>query len=164
MAEPIETPIGTITPAHFQPGQVSHRLFLGPKFLYALFNPRDRMHVVSEAFLKFLRAGDLPYRRLLVNEHIVDETATRLKKQASMRHAEKFITTLEESDLYHLLTVSVDVFERAQTTFLDWTDLDASFTDFVVATHMTDEGVDYIATYDRHYDAFDVTTVPYHRS
>ena len=164
MAEPIDTPIGTITPAHFQPGQVSHRLFLGPKFLYALFNPRDRMHVVPEAFMKFLRAGDLPYRRLLVNEHIVDEAVTRLKKQASMQHAEKFVTTLDESDLYHLVAVSADVFDRAKTTFLEWTDLDASFTDFVVATHMDDEGIEYIATYDRHYDAFDVTTVPYHRS
>lgn len=164
MAEPVDTPIGTVAPAHFQPGQVSHRLFLGPKFLYALFNPRDRMHAVSQAFMEFLRAGELPYRRLLVNEHIVDETATRLKKQASMRHAQKFVTTLDESDLYHLVTVSADVFERAKTTFLEWTDLDASFTDFVVVAHMEDEDVDYLATYDRHYDAFDVTTLPYRRS
>jgi predicted nucleic acid-binding protein len=164
MVAPVDTPIGTVTPAHFQPGQVSHRLFLGPKFLYALFNPRDQTHVVSQAFMEFLRAGELPYRRLLVNEHIVDETATRLKKQASMRNARKFVTTLDESDLYRLVTVSADVFERPQPTFLEWTDLDASFADFVVAAHMADEGVDYIATFDRHYDAFDITTVPYHRS
>lgn len=164
MVKPVDTPIGTVTPAHFQPSQVSHRVFLGPKFLYALFNPCDRMHVVSQAFMKFLRADELPYRRLLVNEHIVDETATRLKKQASMLNAQKFVTTLNESDLYHLVTVSSEVFERAQKTFVDWTDLDASFTDFIVATHMEDEGVDYIATYDRHYDAFEITPVPYHRS
>lgn len=164
MVDPVDTPIGTVTPTHFQPSQVSHRLFLGPKFLYALFNPRDQMHVVSQAFMEFLRAGELPYRRLLVNEHIVDEAATRLKKQASMRNAQQFVTTVDESDIYHLVPVSAAVFDRAQTMFLEWTDLDASFTDFVVGAHMEDEGVEYVATYDRHYDAFDVTTLPYHRS
>ena len=45
--------------------------------------------------------------------------------------------------------------------FVEWTDLDASFTDFVVAAHMDALEVDHILTYDRHYDAFDVTTLPY---
>ena len=45
--------------------------------------------------------------------------------------------------------------------FLDWTDLDASFTDFVVAAQMTEMEVKHIATYDRHYDAFNVTTLPH---
>jgi predicted nucleic acid-binding protein len=58
------------------------------------------MHAVSRAFLAFLRDGDLPYRRLLVNDHIVDETATRLKKQASMPNATTFLQTLERSNLY----------------------------------------------------------------
>ena len=53
------------------------------------------------------------------------------------------------------------MFETAATTFTEWTDLDASFTDFVVAEHMDELGIDYIVTYDRHYDAFDVATLPY---
>lgn len=163
MAEPVETPIGTVTPAHFQPGRMSHRLFLGPKFLYALFNPRDQMHVVSRVFMDFLRANELPYRRLLVNEHIVDEAATRLKKQASMRNASKFLTTLDESDLYVQLSVPEETFERAKATFLEWSDLDASFTDFVVTAHMDTEDIGHIVTYDQHYDAFDVTALPHRR-
>lgn len=46
-------------------------------------------------------------------------------------------------------------------TFQEWTDLDATFTDFVVAAHMDDEGVDHIVTFDSHFDAFDLTTLPY---
>ena len=161
MADPVETPIGTVTAAHFQPGHVRHQVFIGPKFLYALFNPRDRMHVVSRAFMEFIRDGDLPYRRLLLDEHIVDEAATRLKKQASMRNAATFLSTLDESSLYRLEFVSEDVFGAATATFVEWTDQDASFTDFVVAAHMDDMGVDHIVTYDRHFDAFDITTLPY---
>jgi hypothetical protein len=37
------------------------------------------MHAVSRAFMTFVRDGDLPYRRLIVNDHIADEAATRLK-------------------------------------------------------------------------------------
>jgi len=161
MAEPVETPIGTVTAEHFRPGHVRHQVVVGPKFLYALFNPRDQMHHVSRAFMAFVRDGDLPYRRLIVNDHIVDEAATRLKKQASMRNAASFLTTLDESTLYQFEAVSEDVFRDGKGMFVEWTDLDASFTDFVVAAHIGALEVDYILTYDRHYDAFDVTTLPY---
>ena len=161
MVEPVETPIGTVTPEHFRPGHVRHQVVVGPKFLYALFNPQDQMHAVSRAFMTFVRNGALPYRRLIVNDHIVDEAATRLKKQASMRNAASFLTTLDESTLYQFESVSKDVFDDAKATFVKWTDLDASLTDFVVAAHMDELAVDHILTYDRHYDAFDVTTLPY---
>jgi predicted nucleic acid-binding protein len=161
MAEPVETPIGTVTAEHFRPGHVRHQVVAGPKFLYALFNPQDRMHAVSRAFMGFVRDGELPYRRLIVNDHIVDEAATRLKKQASMRNAASFLTTLDESMLYQVESVSEEVFADAKATFVEWTDLDASLTDFTVAAHMEALAVDHILTYDRHYDAFDVTTLPY---
>ncbi|MFT4921998.1 MAG: putative nucleic acid-binding protein [Halobacteriales archaeon] len=161
MAGPIETPIGMVTAEHFRPGRVRHQAAVGPKFLYALFNPRDEMHAVARAFMTFVRDGDLPYRQLIVNDHIVDEAATRLKKQASMQNAVSFLTTLDESRLYRFETVSETAFEDAKAMFVDWTDLDASFTDFLVAAHMDELEVDHILTFDRHYDAFDVTTLPY---
>ena len=161
MAEPVETPIGTVTAEHFRPGHVRHQVVVGPKFLYALFNPRDQMHPVSRAFMAFIREGDLPYRRLIVNDPIVDEAATRLKKQATMRNAASFLTTLDESTLYQFESVSMDVFRDGKGMFVERTDLGASFTDFVVAAHMDALEVDHILTYDRHYEAFDVTTLPY---
>jgi predicted nucleic acid-binding protein len=161
MAEPVDTPIGTVTPEHFRPARVRHQVVIGPKFLYALFNPQDQMHAVSRAFMAFVRDGDLPYRRVILNDHIVDEAATRLKKQASMRNAASFLTTLSESTLYQFESVPEDVFDDAKATFIEWSDLDASFTDVAVAAHMDELAVDHILTYDRHYDAFDVTPLPY---
>jgi predicted nucleic acid-binding protein len=161
MAEPVETPIGAVTAEHFRPGHIRHQAVCDPKFLHALFNPNDRMHAVSRAFMTFVRDGDLPYRRHVVNDHIVDEAATRLKKQASVQHATTFLMTLDESDPYQFESVAPEVFHDATDTFVKWTDLDASLTDFVVASHMTELAIDHILTYDRHYDAFDVTTLPY---
>lgn len=161
MADPIDTPIGPLTAGHFQSRGVRHRVFVGPKFLYALFNPRDRMYAVSRTFMDFIRDGDLPYRRLLLNGHIVDEAATRLKKRASLRNAGKFLQALDESDLYRLEFVSEDAFHDAKARFIEWTELDASFTDFLIAAQMNEMGVDHIVTYDTHFEAFDVTILPY---
>lgn len=80
-----------------------------------------------------------------------------------MRNASAFLTTLDESDLYRFEPVRTDVFDAAKDRFLEWTDLDASFTDFVVAEHMAELDVEHVLTFDRHYDAFDVTTLPYRR-
>lgn len=115
-----------------------------------------------ERSLSYVRDGALPYRRLVLNDHIVDEAATRLKKQASMRNAALFLTTIEESTLYQFESVPVGVFEGATSTFLEWTDQDASFTDCIVAEHMEALEIDHILTFDRHFDAFEVTTLPYH--
>lgn len=52
-------------------------------------------------------------------------------------------------------------FESATDAFREWTDLGASFTDFVVVAHTYAMEIDHVATFDRHYDAFDVGTLPY---
>lgn len=119
MADPVDTPIGTVTVDHFAPGGIRHQVVVGPKFLYALFNPKDRLHPVARAFMAFVRDGDLPYRRLVLNEHIVDEGATRLKKQASMRNAAGLVSTLASSDVYRLESVSDAAFESAMNRFVE---------------------------------------------
>jgi len=81
-----------------------------------------------------------------------------------MKNATSFLQTLDESAVYRLESVSENVFSDAKATFIDWTDLDASCTDFIVAAHMEELEVDHILTYDRHYDAFDLTTLPYQDS
>lgn len=161
MADSVDTPIGRLTADHFRPGHIRHQVFVGPKFLYALFNPNDQMHGASQAFMHFVRDGDIPYRHLILNEHIIDETATRLKKQASIRNAAKFLTTIDSGNVYRIERVPNEVFDEAKKTFIEWTDSPAVFTDFVVATHMDKLDIDHIATYDSHYGAFDVTPLPY---
>lgn len=118
--------------------------------------------LLSGATCGVVRDGDQPSRRLVTNDHRIDEAPTRLKNQASMRNATLFVTILDESDRYRFESVSEAVFLRAQETFVTWTDLDASVADFVVAAQMDDMGIDHVRTYDRHDDAFDVTTLPSH--
>jgi hypothetical protein len=161
MAEPVETAIGTVTADHFRPASVRHRVAVGPKALYALFAPGDAMHPVVRAFMAFLRDGDLPYRRVVATDHAVDEAATRLKKRASQERGATMFATLDDSALYRLDVVGEDVVAEAAERFADWEDHGGSFTDFVVAAHADAEELDHVLSFDRHLEAFDVTTVPY---
>jgi predicted nucleic acid-binding protein len=161
MGRSIDTEVGAVSVTDYEPGRLTHRVFLGPKFLFAFFNTNDELHEASRALAEFTRSGDLPYRQFMVNEHALDEAATRLKKRASLRYAGLLFRAVEESDLFRFERVADETFKQAHVRFVEWDDNDASFTDFVVACHMEELDVDHIATYDRHYQLFDVVTVPH---
>lgn len=161
MSREIDTERGVVSAAAFEPGRLTHRLFLGPKFLFAFFNPNDELHEPSRTVAAFVRDGELPYRQFIVDDHSIDEAATRLKKRASLRYAGLMFDAVDESELFRFEHLPEQVFDAARTKFLEWEDNAASFTDFLVASHMDELGVDHIATYDRHYQLFDVVTVPH---
>lgn len=161
MAPAVDSPIGPLTPERFQPEGVRHQAMVGPKFVYALFNPRDRMHIVARTFLDFVRDGSLPFRRLVINDDTVDEAATQLKRRASMGNPGKFLAVLDESALYHFEPTPAETLGLSMTRFSEWSDLEASFTDFVIATHMEELEIDHLLTFDRHFEAFEMTTLPY---
>jgi predicted nucleic acid-binding protein len=161
MERTIETEAGPVSVSAFAPRRLTHRVFLGPKFLFAFLNRNDRLHEPSRALVEFVSEGDLPYRQFLVNEHALDEAATRLEKRASLRYAELLFRAVEDSDLFRFEHVPEAAFEQASSRFVEWEDNDASFTDFLVACHMEEAGIDHIATYDRYYQLFDVVTIPH---
>lgn len=145
----------------FKPQELTHRIFLGPKFLFSLYHNRDEDHETSSAFLHYIAESSLPYRQLIVNDHAIDEAATRLKRRSSHQNATRMLTNIEQSRLYRFESISRDVFEEARKKFIDWDDKDASFTDFLIATHMAELEVECIATYDAHFDTFGLNTIPY---
>ncbi|MEM4780970.1 MAG: hypothetical protein QXG03_05360, partial [Halalkalicoccus sp.] len=54
-----------------------------------------------------------------------------------------------------------DMFEDICERFEDWSeDQDGSFTDFVTGYQSESEGRNYIATWDRHYEPFDMNLLP----
>lgn len=161
MGRSIDTEVGSVSMADFEPQRLTHQVFLGPKFLFAFFNNNDELHDASRALAEFARSSDLPYRQFIVNEHALDEAATRLKKRASLRYAELLFRAVEESELFRFERIPDAAFDQARARFIEWDDNDASFTDFVVAAHMNEMDVDHIATYDRHYQLFDVVTLPH---
>lgn len=158
----IDTPFGRVTPDLFVSDEavMPRTCVLGPKFVYAMFDPEVDAHAVAYAFLTYVRDEALPYRRFVLNEHTVDEAATRLKKRAGMGHARSFVDTLERSELFELTTLSVDTFDRAIQRFSDWDDNAASFTDFTIGTQMESLELSHLMTFDSHLDMFDVHTYP----
>lgn len=157
-----DTAIGPVTPAHFLGGDDGHprSCVLGPKFLYALYNPDDAFHDVAYAFLTFVRNEQLPYRRFVVNEHVVDEAATRLKKRARMPEAGAFLDAVETSEHFALVTVDEDTFRTVRRRFRDWDDNTASFTDFTIGVQMAALELEHVMTFDAHLALFDVTVHP----
>jgi len=158
----IETPLGTVTPAHFYEGEdpVPRTCVLGPKFLYALFNPSEEFHPVAYAFLTFVREEALPYRRFVVNEHATDEAATRLKKRADSSRATAFLQALEDSEYFDIVPVGAETFAEVRARFVDWDDNTASFTDFTIGVQMEARELDHVMTFDSDLALFDVTTHP----
>jgi len=157
----IETTVGTVTPGHFvDDSEFPRSCVLGPKFLYALYNPDEAFHGVAYAFLSFVRDEQLPYRRFVVNEHVVDEAATRLKKRAGMPEATAFLDALEDSEYFVVEPLTADTFSRARERFRDWDDNDASFTDFAIGVQMEARELDHVMTFDSDLGLFDVQTHP----
>lgn len=158
----IETPLGTVTPAHYYDGAdpTPRTCVLGPKFLYALFNPNEEFHEVAYAFLTFVREEGLPYRRFVVNEHAIDEAATRLKKRADISRATTFLQALEESEYFDIVPVDAETFADVRTRFVDWDDNTASFTDFTLGVQMEARDLEHVMTFDSDLALFDVTTYP----
>lgn len=161
MTDTIDTAVGTVYSTDFEPATLTHRVFLGPKFLFSLFNKNDGLHEVSRALVEFVRDGELPYRQCITNDHAIDEAATRLKKRGSIRFADRLLRAFEESGLFRFERVPKEAFETACDRFTRWDDNDASFTDFVIVSHMDQRGIDHIATYDRHYQLFEVEPIPH---
>jgi len=158
----IETAIGTVTPSHFKSNDrtVPRTCVLGPKFLYALYNPDEAFHDIAYAFLTFVREEQLPYRRFVVNEHIIDEAATRLKKRADMACVESFLLAIETSDFFDIVPLDADTFECVRERYMDWDDNSASFTDFTIGVQMERHGIEHIMTFDSDLELFDITVYP----
>ncbi|ADD03713.1 PIN domain protein [Natrialba magadii ATCC 43099] len=158
----VETAIGTVTPSHFDSvdGTVPRTCVLGPKFLYALYNPDEAFHDVSYAFLTFVREEQLPYRRFVVNEHSIDEAATRLKKRADMTCVTSFLSAVETSEFFDIVSIDAETFERVRERFLNWDDNSASFTDFTIGVQMECRGFEHIMSFDSDLEMFDVSVHP----
>lgn len=158
----IETPLGTVTPAHFYGGDdhVPRTCVLGPKFLYALYNPDEEFHEVAYAFLRFVRDERLPYRRFVVNEHTIDEAATRLKKRAAISRAVTFLQAVAESEYFDPVQLDTETFLAVRDRFRTWQDNTASFTDFTIGVQMEIRDIEHVMTFDSDLDLFDVTTHP----
>lgn len=100
------------------------------------------------------------YRRLVVNQHVVEGAATRLKQRAGMPEARAFLDVLDESDYFAVVPLDAETFRRVRARFRDWDDNDASFTDFAVGVQMQERDIDHVMTFDSDLGLFDVRVHP----
>ena len=154
---------------HFNPypNNYSQKLVVGPKFLGSIFrsNPsgdeEGRRQRFSTELLRWMKNEEIPYKRLIVNRHVLDEAATRLKKKARPRDAFRCVKTVLESKVIVVQKMDDDAFDEACTGFREFSDHEGAMTDFVTKTFTQNSDTSYLATWDSHYQAFeDITLLP----
>lgn len=136
-------------------------VFVDSSALFALFHPRDEYHDGARTFLEGLRDGSLPYRRLYVNDYVLDEVATRLRYRVTHDRAVTALETVDESDLYRFEFVDRETYRDGREIFESDGDHELSLTDAVIVAHADELGVDHAFTYDGDFEQFDCTTVPH---
>lgn len=157
-----------IDPDAFEPStRGTTTSFVDSSALFALFHPKDDCHESARAFHDHVREGHLPYRRLVTNDYVLDEVATRLRRRVNHSRAVQALETVEESELYTVEFTHEEIVTAAITRFREYGDQQLSFTDCVIATHMQSESrgppLDHLLTYDGDFDVFGFTAVPHDR-
>ncbi len=144
---------------HFkpEPANYTQRLAIGPKFLATLFisnSTKERKQRFSRELLKWVKNGDIAYKRLLVNQHVLDEAATHLKKKGSPDDAFNCVKTTLSSEIFEICRTDSEEFEEACHSFCKFDDHDGAMTDFLTKTFLENSETSYLATWDGHYQAF----------
>jgi predicted nucleic acid-binding protein len=142
--------------------QGTRTVFVDSSALFALFHRRDERHDNARAFHDLLRSDEIPYRRLVTNDYVLDEVATGLHGRTSRERALQALETVERNEVYAIEFVNPNTFDGGRTRFAEYHDIDLSFTDCVIAAHMDATGIDHVFTYDDDFDALDCTVIPHY--
>lgn len=133
----------------------------GPKFLASMFvsgpsnDEERRKRRFAGHLLTLIQSRELPYSRILTNNHVLDEAATRLKKKHSFEDAYDCVNTVRSSDSVEVRSLSQDTLDDAYETFVSFDDHGGAMTDFLNKAFVERTETPYVAVWDEHYEAFD---------
>lgn len=159
--------------AHFLPSQErwTDTVVVGQKFLASIFYSFDRdtpgnsdeeirKRDFSHKFIQGIKDSELPFERIIVNQHTIDEAATHLKRNYSTGEAINCVQIVRSSDVFEIASVDSELFIEVCERFDSWSDQDGSFTDFVIGVQSELNNRRCIATWDSHYTPFDLELLP----
>lgn len=135
-------------------------LFLDTSGLFPYFYEHVEEHSEATAFLSAVFDGELPYRPLFVNQHVLDEVTMLLLSRVSHAAAVRAIDVLYHSDVVTLLQVGDDRVEETAATFRRYDDHPISFTDHTIGVQARRRDVDHVFSYDADFETLGLTTVP----
>lgn len=145
-------------------GPRTRRLFVDSSAFFALFHPEDEHHDRTWTFYESVADGTLPYRRLVTNDYVLDEVATRLRRRANHGRALNALATVVDNNVYAIEFTNASVFRAARQRFEAFDDQPLSFTDCAVVSHMEALGLDHLLSFDDDFAAFDCTVIPHYSS
>jgi hypothetical protein len=150
-------------PAHFRPDhrEFTQQLCVGPKFLASAFvsdpsnDEQRRKWRFSRKLFQLITESVVPYTRVLLNRHVLDEAATRLKKKSRPEDAFDCVGTVRSSEIFDVRVLDEETFTDACNRFRAFDDHDGAMTDFLTKSFVEHVEASYLATWDDHYQAFD---------
>jgi predicted nucleic acid-binding protein len=124
--------------------------------LYALVDRRDPHHVEAAAFLKAQAAVG----RLLVSNHIFDETMTLVKARLGMQVALQLGLRLRNSRLVEMVIFSSAEEQETWRVFSHYTDKQWSYTDCACLVLARQRNLQHAFSFDNHFMQMGLTKVP----
>lgn len=159
--------VDTPTREHFRPDRSGYTQFVcvGPKFLASVFvttpanEDERRRRRFARKLVELVGDGELPFTRVAVNDHVVDEAATRLKKKHGHADAVECVNRVRESTVVEIRSVSCAELDAACDAFVAFDDHGGAMTDFLTKAFVEQSALSHVATWDKHYRAFDQLTL-----
>lgn len=137
-------------------------LFVDTSAWFARFYRRDEYHDDVSAFFETVLKGSSIYRPLYVNDYVIDELCTLLKKRVGHERAKLALETLDASDSVNVRYVGKETFLAARDAFLAAGSMnEASFTDVVIAEHAAELDVDHVLAYDGDFEDLGLVRIPH---
>jgi hypothetical protein len=138
-------------------------VFLDTSALLAVFDESDQWHERATNYWKTDIIQSLPRPRVVLTDFIIDEAATRIRRDVSHQKAVEAVNLLLEMKrrgAFEILAIDEVRFNAAWKIFVQYSDQDFSFTDctsFVVCEELK---VTRAFAFDSHFQTYRITTAP----
>lgn len=126
------------------------KLFIDTGAFFSRELKSDQHHKVSIAAWQQIENNSM---RLYSNEHVLDETMSMLARRTSYAFASEWGSTCLQSQEYQWLQTTEADLQTALTLMRKYADQAVSFTDCISFALMKREGIKYIFSFDRHFQA-----------
>lgn len=123
-------------------------LFVDTGPFYARFDTDDEHHERTARIFEGIRTGDHLYRPVYTSRYVLAETTRLLLQNVSHEAAITALNAIRQGELFTVLTVNDDLFERACEQFEGYDDQEITLVDHLSGILAEEQDVTHVFTYD----------------
>ncbi|WP_415383558.1 type II toxin-antitoxin system VapC family toxin [Halosimplex sp. TS25] len=135
-------------------------LFVDTGALYARFDDDDQHHDEAVTVFRSIAAGNLVYRPLYVNTHVLAEFATLTLQYGGPVAAARAVQRVRDSALFTVVHPSEAAFEEACQALERYDDQEITLVDHLTGVLAERRDIEFVFTFDSDFQTLGFTTVP----